>query len=55
MISEKEGMLKEKEKEPKDNYNIVYLIIMLHGIGILIPWNTFITIAPSVCLFPFNF
>ncbi|VDN59074.1 unnamed protein product [Dracunculus medinensis] len=47
MISEKEGMLKEKEKEPKDNYNIVYLIIMLHGIGILIPWNTFITIAPS--------
>ncbi|KJH41214.1 nucleoside transporter, partial [Dictyocaulus viviparus] len=33
---------------PKDVGNIVYLIIMLHGVGTLMPWNMFITIAPNV-------
>ena len=32
---------------PKDKYNLVYLIFMLHGIGVLMPWNMFIT-ADSV-------
>ncbi|KAK0396792.1 hypothetical protein QR680_001858 [Steinernema hermaphroditum] len=32
---------------PKDKYNAVYLIMLLHGIGCLMPWNMFITIAPS--------
>ncbi|XP_025406765.1 equilibrative nucleoside transporter 1 isoform X3 [Sipha flava] len=27
---------------PKDRWNIVYLILVLHGIGILMPWNMFI-------------
>lgn len=27
---------------PKDRFNIVFLILMLHGIGILLPWNMFI-------------
>lgn len=29
--------------QPKDKYNIVYLILLLHGIGTLLPWNMFIT------------
>uniref|UniRef100_A0A7I4YSZ4 Equilibrative nucleoside transporter domain containing protein n=2 Tax=Haemonchus contortus TaxID=6289 RepID=A0A7I4YSZ4_HAECO len=32
---------------PHDRCWIVWLIIMLHGIGVLIPWNMFITIAPQ--------
>lgn len=28
---------------PKDRYNMVYLILVLHGIGVLMPWNMFIT------------
>lgn len=28
---------------PRDRLNIVYFILMLHGIGILMPWNMFIT------------
>ncbi|KAL1137592.1 hypothetical protein AAG570_009291 [Ranatra chinensis] len=28
---------------PKDRFNIVYLILLLHGIGTLLPWNMFIT------------
>uniref|UniRef100_A0A9J2P8K1 Equilibrative nucleoside transporter 3 n=1 Tax=Ascaris lumbricoides TaxID=6252 RepID=A0A9J2P8K1_ASCLU len=32
-------------EEPEDRYNLVYLTMMLHGIGILIPWSSFITIA----------
>uniref|UniRef100_A0A1I7Z3X4 Equilibrative nucleoside transporter 1 n=1 Tax=Steinernema glaseri TaxID=37863 RepID=A0A1I7Z3X4_9BILA len=30
---------------PKDVYNAVYFIMLLHGIGCLMPWNMFITIA----------
>ncbi|KAE9548862.1 hypothetical protein FO519_007924 [Halicephalobus sp. NKZ332] len=31
---------------PKDKLNFVLLVMMLHGIGTLIAWNVFITIAP---------
>ncbi|VDD92106.1 unnamed protein product [Enterobius vermicularis] len=31
---------------PVDKFNIVYCIMLLHGIGTLMPWNMFITIAP---------
>ena len=33
---------------PKDKFNFVLLVMMLHGIGTLIAWNVFITIAPLV-------
>lgn len=32
---------------PKDRFNIVYFTLLLHGIGVLMPWNMFIT-AKSV-------
>lgn len=32
---------------PADRYNLVYLTFLLHGIGVLMPWNMFIT-AKSV-------
>lgn len=28
---------------PKDRLNLVFLIMLLHGIGALMPWNVFIT------------
>lgn len=28
---------------PKDSYNLLYAILVLHGIGTLMPWNMFIT------------
>uniref|UniRef100_A0AC34Q9H4 NADH dehydrogenase subunit 2 n=2 Tax=Panagrolaimus sp. JU765 TaxID=591449 RepID=A0AC34Q9H4_9BILA len=31
---------------PKDNGRIVWLVMFLHGIGVLIAWNVFITVAP---------
>ena len=35
---------------PKDKLNFVLLVMMLHGVGTLIAWNVFITIAPLVSL-----
>ena len=35
---------------PSDKYHLVYLIFLLHGVGILLPWNTFLTIATDVIL-----
>ncbi|KAK6033234.1 nucleoside transporter [Ostertagia ostertagi] len=35
------------DEAPKDTGNLVYLIILLHGVGSLMPWNMFITIAPD--------
>ncbi|CAD6199702.1 unnamed protein product [Caenorhabditis auriculariae] len=32
---------------PKDSYYLVYLIFLLHGVGMLMSWNMFITIAPQ--------
>jgi hypothetical protein len=37
-----------EEEAPPDYYNLVYLILLLHGIGVLLPWNTFLTIAYDV-------
>lgn len=34
---------------PKDRLNIVFLTLVLHGIGTLTPWNMFIT-AKSVSI-----
>lgn len=31
------------EAKAKDKYQLVYVIFLLHGIGILMPWNMFIT------------
>lgn len=28
---------------PSDRLNMVYLVLLLHGIGVLMPWNMFIT------------
>lgn len=45
------GMTMERAKleinPPRDRLNIVYLILLLHGVGTLMPWNMFIT-AKSV-------
>lgn len=35
---------------PADKYNMVYMTFLLHGIGVLMPWNMFIT-AESVSYF----
>lgn len=35
-------------REPLDKYHLVYLIVLLHGVGVLLPWNTFLTIAVDV-------
>lgn len=37
---------------PKDRWNMVYLVLLLHGIGVLMPWNMFIT-AKSVSILIF--
>lgn len=28
---------------PPDRYNLVYFTFLIHGIGVLMPWNMFIT------------
>jgi len=33
-----------------DRLNIVYMIFLLHGVGVLLPWNTFLTIGYDVRL-----
>lgn len=33
----------EETKEPIDRFYIVYFIFVIHGIGVLMPWNMFIT------------
>ncbi|ODM99939.1 Equilibrative nucleoside transporter 1 [Orchesella cincta] len=30
-------------KVPQDRFNLVYLILVIHGVGTLMPWNMFIT------------
>ncbi|GMR32240.1 hypothetical protein PMAYCL1PPCAC_02435 [Pristionchus mayeri] len=37
----------EPSEAPVDKWSLVYLIIFLHGIGTLMPWNMFLTIADS--------
>ncbi|CAI4228470.1 unnamed protein product [Auanema sp. JU1783] len=37
----------DKKPVPIDKMYLVYAIIMLNGVGVLLPWNMFITIAPE--------
>uniref|UniRef100_A0A1I7TT16 Cyclic nucleotide-binding domain-containing protein n=1 Tax=Caenorhabditis tropicalis TaxID=1561998 RepID=A0A1I7TT16_9PELO len=37
----------EIENVPRDKGRLVFIIILLNGIGVLLPWNMFITIAPQ--------
>uniref|UniRef100_A0AC35U6D8 Equilibrative nucleoside transporter 1 n=1 Tax=Rhabditophanes sp. KR3021 TaxID=114890 RepID=A0AC35U6D8_9BILA len=46
-IEQGKGAVNVMGSPPKDKNNIVYLIMLLHGVGVLMPWNMFITIAPS--------
>lgn len=39
--------VKMELEPPKDRYRLIYLTLLLHGLGTLIPWNMFIT-AKSV-------
>jgi equilibrative nucleoside transporter 1/2/3 len=40
------GMTMERAKmetnPPKDRLNLIFLVLVLHGIGTLMPWNMFI-------------
>ena len=37
-----EGVEELERHQPHDRFYAVYIIIVIHGIGILTPWNTFI-------------
>ncbi|CAB3400967.1 unnamed protein product [Caenorhabditis bovis] len=37
----------DNEYVPNDRCNIVFILVMLVGFGVLMPWNMFITIAPE--------
>jgi equilibrative nucleoside transporter 1/2/3 len=39
------GKLPEETVEPKDTYNLAYILLFLNGLGQLFPWNVFITAA----------
>lgn len=45
------GMTMERAKmeisPPYDKYNLIFMTLLLHGVGTLMPWNMFIT-AKSV-------
>lgn len=40
--------VEEESPEPEDKGNLVFYIILLHGIGTLMPWNMLITISYDV-------
>lgn len=40
--------VEEETPEPEDKGNLVFYIILLHGIGTLMPWNMLITISYDV-------
>lgn len=43
-IEAEKSLLEEGERQvPKDRHRLVYLIFLLHGIGVLMAWNMFIT------------
>jgi hypothetical protein len=37
-----------EQKPPKDHFGMVYWILLLHGVGVLLPWNTFLTVGYDV-------
>jgi len=39
------GSLPEEPEEPKDTWNLAYILLFLNGLGQLFPWNVFITAA----------
>lgn len=45
---ESKGTQGDEEVPPPDKYRLVYLILLLHGIGVLLPWNSFLTIGYDV-------
>ncbi|KAJ9537706.1 hypothetical protein OSB04_030439 [Centaurea solstitialis] len=45
----------DEKNDPKDTYNIAYIIHFLLGAGCLVPWNAFITAVDYFnCLYPAN-
>ena len=42
-----------ERNQPRDRLNIVYIIMVIHGIGILMPWNMFIN-AKAVSSFGYR-
>ncbi|KAJ9537707.1 hypothetical protein OSB04_030440 [Centaurea solstitialis] len=45
----------DEKNEPKDTYNIAYIIHFLLGAGYLVPWNAFITAVDYFnCMYPAN-
>ncbi|KAK6751909.1 hypothetical protein RB195_003370 [Necator americanus] len=44
---EKDLTIEDDGGPPVDRYWFVFMIILLNGIGVLLPWNMFITIAPN--------
>lgn len=49
----------EETKEPEDKNNIAYLLIMLFGLGALLPWNSICTaldfFSKKVKIMSYNF
>ncbi|CAJ0604551.1 unnamed protein product [Cylicocyclus nassatus] len=44
---EKDGGTETQEETPIDKFHLVFIIFLLEGIAVLIPWNMFTTIAPN--------
>lgn len=42
LVSPKNQLNVDSTGQPVDKYNIVFIILLLHGIGTLMPWNMFI-------------
>lgn len=55
MDNEKQTNNKEDDSLKKipvvDHYNLVYIILLLHGIAVLMPWNMFINAKEVCCCF----